>query len=118
MREFIYLGSKISSDGYSTPEMMRRIALAASALNQLGRVWRQRNRSLVTKLCPYETCVLSALLSCSESWAVIKVDVDRLQAFHTRSLRRIDLLGIHWFDCITNVEVKDRTRLEDMEPRI
>ena len=51
--EFIYLGSKISSDGYSTPEVMRRIALAASAMNQLSRVWRQRNLSLVTKLRLY-----------------------------------------------------------------
>ena len=44
--EFIYLGSKISSEGYITPEVMRRIALAASAINQLGRFWRQRNLSL------------------------------------------------------------------------
>ena len=36
--EFIYLDSKISSDGYSTPEVMRRIALAASVMNQLGQV--------------------------------------------------------------------------------
>ena len=56
--EFIYLGSKIFTDGYSTPEVMRRIALAASAMNQLGRVWRQRNPSLTTKLRLYESCVL------------------------------------------------------------
>ena len=43
-------------------------------------------------------------------------DVNRLQAFLIRSLRRI--LGIRWFDHVTNVEVKDRTRLEDIEPRI
>ena len=33
-----------------------------------------------------------------------------------RSLRRI--LGIRWFDHVTNLEEKDRTRLEDIESRV
>ena len=33
-----------------------------------------------------------------------------------RNLRRI--LGIRWFDNVMNVEVKDHTRLEDIESRI
>ena len=33
-----------------------------------------------------------------------------------RSLRRI--LGIRWFDHITNLEVKERTRLDNIEPRV
>ena len=84
-------------------------------MNQLGRVWRQRNLSLATKLRLYETCVLSVLLYCSESWTLLKADVDRLQAFHMRSLRRI--LGIHWFltRYVTSAEVKYCTRLEDVE---
>ena len=83
-------------------------------MNQLGRVWRQRNLSLVTKLRLYESCVLSVLLYCAETWTLLKADVNRLQAFHMRSLRR--LLGIRWFDHTTNLEVKDRTSLEDIEP--
>ena len=72
--------------------------------------------SLVTKLRLYESCVLSVLLYCAETWTLLKTDVNRLQAFHMRSLRRIQ--GIRWFDHITNLEVKDRTRLEDIEPRV
>ena len=45
--EFIYLGSKISSDGYSTPEVTPRIALKASVMNQLGWALMQRNLNLV-----------------------------------------------------------------------
>ena len=75
--EFIHLGSEIFTDGYSTPEVMRRIALAASAMNQLGRVWRQRNPSLTAKLHLYKTCVLSELLYCSESWSLLKAEADR-----------------------------------------
>ena len=47
---------------------------------------------------------------------MLKAVVNRLQAFHMRRLQRI--LGIRWFDHVTNVEVKDRTRLEDIESRI
>jgi hypothetical protein len=65
--EFIYLGSKITTDGHSAPEVMRCIALAASAMNQLSRVWRQRNFSLVTKLHLDKTCVLSVLLYSMET---------------------------------------------------
>ena len=42
------------------------------------------------------------------------MSVNCLQAFP--SLRRI--LGIRWFDHVTNLEVKDRTRLEDIESRV
>ena len=85
VNEFIYLGSKVTTDGHSEPEVLRRIVLAASAMNQLGRVWRQRNQSLVTKLRLYESCVLSGLLYCAETWTLLKADVNRLQAFHMRT---------------------------------
>ena len=35
---FIYLGSKITTDGHSMSEVMRRIVFTALAMNQLGRV--------------------------------------------------------------------------------
>jgi hypothetical protein len=41
--EFIYLGSKVCSVGHCTPEIARRIALAAAAMNSLGRVWRENH---------------------------------------------------------------------------
>ena len=116
MNEFIYLGSKVTTYGHSAPEVMRHIALAASVMNQLGRVWRQRNLGLVTKLRLYESCVMSVHLYCAKTRTLLKTDVNRLQAFHMRSLRRI--LGIRWFDHVSNLEVKDRTRLEDIEPRV
>ena len=45
----------------------------------------------------------------AETWTLLKTDVNRFQAFHLRSLLRI--LGIRWFDHVTNLEMKDRTRL-------
>ena len=73
--EFVYLGSKISGDGHSTSKVRRRIALAAWAMSQLSRVWRQRNLSISTKPRLYESCVLSVLLYCSETWTLLKADM-------------------------------------------
>ena len=38
--KFTYLGSDIDSDGYSYPEIHRRIGIAGSIMAQLDNVWR------------------------------------------------------------------------------
>ena len=58
---------------------------------------------------------MSVLLYCAETWTLLKTDVNRPQEFHMCSLRRI--LRIRWFDHVTNMEVNDLTRLEDIEPK-
>ena len=62
-------------------------------------------------MCPVPAVVLLR----DSCWTLLKADVNRLQVFHTRSKR---ILETRWFDHVTNVEVKDRTRLEDIESRI
>ena len=47
---FTYLGSDIDSDGYSYPEIHRRLGIAGSIIAQLDKVWRQQRLSLSTKL--------------------------------------------------------------------
>ena len=46
----MYLGSDIDSDGYSYPEIHRRLGIASSIMAQLDKVWRQQRLSLSTKL--------------------------------------------------------------------
>ena len=116
VEEFIYLGSKISSTGYCTSEVLRRIALAAGAMNSLGRVWRQKRLQLSTKLRIYESCVAAILLYCAETWTLLKSDIDRLQAFHMRCLRQI--IGVKWYDHVTNDAVRATTCAEDIGDRI
>lgn len=53
---------------------------------------------------------------CPKTWTLLTADIDCLQAFHIPSLRRI--LEVRWFDRITNVEAKARSRLDDIELRI
>jgi len=40
-----------------------------------------------------------------------KVDSDRIQSFHMQALRRI--LGIRWYDKVSNAEVNERTKLPE-----
>ena len=41
-----------------------------------------------------------------------KVDSDRIQSFHMQALRRI--LGIRWYDKVSNAVVNERTKLPDL----
>ena len=50
VEEFIYLGSKQSSNGYCRPYVLRRIGLACSVMNSLQRVWNCSSLSISTKV--------------------------------------------------------------------
>ena len=49
----------IESDGYSYPEIHRRLGIAGSIMAQLDKVWRQQRLSLSTKLRIYTSLVQS-----------------------------------------------------------
>ena len=87
--KFTYLGSDVDSEGYSTPEIHRRLGMGNSIMGQLDASWRQQKLSLQTKLRLYTSLVLSVVLYGSETWTLRKSDSDRLQSFHMTSQRRI-----------------------------
>ena len=101
---FLYLGSTISSDCRSDPDVYRRLGLASSAMNGLDEgVWRCRYLSINTKLRIFRCIVMPVLLYGSETWTLTKQLLCRLDAFGTRGLRRI--LGLRWDDFVRNTEV-------------
>ena len=53
VEEFIYLGSKQSSNGYCRPDVLCRIGLACSVMNSLQRVWNCSSLSISTKVHLY-----------------------------------------------------------------
>ena len=81
--KFTYLGSDINSEGYSYPEVHRRLcSIAGSIMAQLDNVWRQQRLRLSTKLRIYTSLVQSVVLYGSETWTLRKVDSDRIQSFY------------------------------------
>jgi len=113
---FTYLGSDVDSSSYCTPEILRRIGLASSIMSQLDRVWGQ-SRLSTTKTCRiYNSCVLSSLLCACETWTLVKADMAKLETFHTTNQRRI--LGIFWYEFVTNVEVATLSQLPSINEAV
>ena len=49
--EFIFLGSKITADGYCSHEIKRRLLLGRKAVRNLDNVLESRDITLPTKIC-------------------------------------------------------------------
>ena len=113
---FTYLGSEISSCGRSTPETLKRIGFASSVMGQLTSVWRQSRLSLHTKLRMYNVLVVSVLLYGAETWTLTKSDECKLEAFQMSCMRRI--LGIRWFNFVSNASVMDQVKQRPICSRI
>jgi len=62
VEEFIYLGSKQSSNGYCRPDVLHTIRLACSVMNSLQRVWSCSSLSISTKAHLYQALIRSVLL--------------------------------------------------------
>ena len=85
-------------------------------MNQLTCVCRQSRLSLSTKLRLYNALVVSVLLYGAETWTLIKSDEQKLEAFQMSRLRRI--LGLHWFDFVSNDSVMNQTQQQSICSRI
>jgi len=66
-------------------------------------IWSDKCLTFNTKLCIYQTLVLSVLLYAADTWTLLPADVRTLDAFHQKCLRQ--LLGIRWCDRVRNDEV-------------
>ena len=66
-----------------------------------------------TKMNIFEACVLSTMLSASETWTLYAKQERRLDQFLQRSLRNI--LGIKWEDRVTHVDVLERIGLDSIQ---
>jgi hypothetical protein len=104
---FTYLGSTLSSEKVSaSDDIASRIAKASAAFGRLkSRVFTRRDLTIHLKMKVYNASVLSVLLYASETWALTKSDVQKLEVFQMSALRRI--AGISLAQRLTNVAVRD-----------
>ncbi|GAA6104692.1 SLAIN motif-containing protein 1-like [Tachysurus ichikawai] len=102
------LGSIVTDNGDVKPEITRRRALAASALQSLWKpLWRHQTISRKTKLRIYNSALLSILLYGSETWPLNKTLAARLDGFDSRALRTIE--NIRWPQRVSNQMLRART---------
>ena len=72
--DFISLGSKITADGDCSHEIKRHLFLARKAMTNPDSVLKQRNITLLTKVCIAKAMVFPLVMYGYESWTIKKTE--------------------------------------------
>ena len=78
MRDFIFLGSKITADGDCSHEIKRRLLLGSKAMTNLDSILKSRNITLMTKVCLVKAIVFPVVMYGCESWTIKKASAKEL----------------------------------------
>ena len=89
VRDFIFLGSKITVDGDYSHEIKRCLLLGRKARTNLDSILRSRDITLLTKVCLVKAMVFPVVMHGCESWTVKKTKCRRIDAFELWCWRRL-----------------------------
>ena len=92
--DFIFLGSKITSDGDCSHEIKRHLLLRRKAMTNLDSILKSRDITLPTKVCLVKAMVFPVVRYGCESWTIKKAEHWRIDAFGLWCWRR--LLRVPW----------------------
>ena len=79
VRDFIFLGSKITADGDCSHEIKRCLLLGRKVMTNLDSILKSRDITLPTKVCLVK--VFPVVMYGCESWTIKKSDHLRIDAF-------------------------------------
>ena len=108
---FCYLGAQIESNGKTTPNIKRRIAIATTKLQSMMHTWKSQSISL--KLKVLKTCIFPVATYGCEAWTLTKLDEKKITAFEMKCYRKI--LRIPWTARRTNKSVLEELDMTDCE---
>jgi len=74
VRDFIFLGSKITTDGDRSHEIKRRLLLGRKAMTNLDSILKSRDITLPTNVHLVKSMVLPVLMYGCESWTIKKAE--------------------------------------------
>ena len=94
VRDFIFLGSKITADGDCSHEIKRHLLLGRKAVTNLDSTLKSRDITLPTKVHLVKAMVFLVVMYGCESWTVKKAERQRINAFELCCWRR--LLRVPW----------------------
>ena len=94
VRDFIFLGSKITADGNCSHEVKRRLLLGRKAMTNLDSILKSRDISLLAKVYLVKAVVFPVVMYGCESWTIKKSARRRIDAFELWCWRR--LLRVPW----------------------
>ena len=81
VREFIFLGSKITADDDCSHEIERHLLLGRKVMTNLDRILKSRNITLPTKVSLVKAMVFPVVMYGCESWTIKKTEHQRIDAF-------------------------------------
>ena len=94
VRDFIFLGSKITADGDCSHEIKRCLLLGRKAMTNLDSLLKSRDITLPTKVCLVKAMIFPIVMYGCVRWTIKKADHQRTDAFELWCGRR--LLGVPW----------------------
>ena len=81
VRDFMFLGSKITADGDCSHEIKRRLLLGRKVMTNLDSILKSRDITLATKICLVKAIVFPVAMHGCERWTIKKTERRRIDAF-------------------------------------
>ena len=94
VRDFIFLGSKITEDGDCSHEIKRRLLLGRKVMTNLDSILKSRDITVLTKVRLVKAMVFPVVMYGCKSWIINKAEHWRIDAFELWCWRR--LLTVPW----------------------
>ena len=102
--DFIFLGSKITTDGDCSHEIKRPLLLERKVMTNLDSIFKSRDITLPTKVCLVKAMVFPVVMYGCEIWTVKKAECRRIDAFELWCWRRLESC----LDCKENKPVNPK----------
>ena len=110
VRNFTFLGSKITADGDCSHEIKRRLLLGRKIMPNLDSILKSRDITWPTKVHLVKAMVLPLVMYGCESWTIKKAEHRIIDAFEPWCWRR--LLSIPWTARRSNQSILKEISLE------
>ena len=81
VRDFIFLGSKITADGDCSNEIKRCLLLGKKAMTNIDNILKSRDITLPTKVRIVKAMVFPLVMYGCASWTIKKAEHQRIDAF-------------------------------------
>ena len=101
--DFIFGGSKITTDGDCSHEIKRHLLLGRKVMTNLDSIFKSRDITLPTKVHLVKAMVFPVVMYGCESWTVKKAECRRIDAFELWCWRR--LLRVPWTARRSNLSI-------------
>ena len=92
--DFIFLGSKITTDGDCSHEIKRCLLLESKTMTNLDKILKSRDIALLTKVNIVKAMVFPEVMYGCENWTIKKAECQKIDVFELWCWRR--LLRVCW----------------------